>query len=304
MPTWRGKSFENASIDEYKEELLKHLYIIDKKLSNKEMMFIKLHQIVINRIDLPAFKNIRIFPEGIDTYEFLSIADILISDYSSVMIDFAITNKPIIMFTYDYDEYLSERGFYLDINQLPFPRANTANELIEQIKTFTEPDYSSIYEKFLKNESINTIENIFEIIFNENTTIDTKKKTNTYNLSFISLLRSDIDNTLKIINDSLKNTVFIVDQKNIEDLAYRTIINNYPNIKLLVVPNGMSLTYIEHVLLKIYQNTGLIKCVALNIYKNELNRIAYGINIGRITNYTNIEKFKMIEKVFKTNIKE
>ncbi|CUU53003.1 CDP-glycerol glycerophosphotransferase family protein [Actinobacillus pleuropneumoniae] len=46
--------------------------------------------------------------------ELMKIADILISDYSSLVLDFAVLNKPIILFQYDYDEYMKQRGVYFN----------------------------------------------------------------------------------------------------------------------------------------------------------------------------------------------
>ena len=50
--------------------------------------------------------------------ELLMISDALISDYSSVIYDFAILEKPIAMYCYDYEQYNAQRGFYLDGKQL------------------------------------------------------------------------------------------------------------------------------------------------------------------------------------------
>ena len=68
--------------------------------------------------------------------ELLLISDVLISDYSSIMIEFALLDKPIIFFTYDYDTYMSEdRGFYFDFKEnVPGPVVYTTDELIAEIK--------------------------------------------------------------------------------------------------------------------------------------------------------------------------
>lgn len=67
--------------------------------------------------------------------ELLLLADILITDYSSIMIEFALINKPIVFFAYDLDNYLNnERGFYLDYrNDLPGPIVYDSDELIRVI---------------------------------------------------------------------------------------------------------------------------------------------------------------------------
>ena len=64
------------------------------------------------------------------------ISDILITDYSSIMIEYAILNRPIIFFTYDLEYYLAnERGFYYDFKEtVPGPIVYTSDELINTIK--------------------------------------------------------------------------------------------------------------------------------------------------------------------------
>ena len=50
--------------------------------------------------------------------DLLKVADILISDYSSIVFDYAILERPIYCYGYDYENYLVQRGSYTDINQL------------------------------------------------------------------------------------------------------------------------------------------------------------------------------------------
>ena len=68
--------------------------------------------------------------------ELLLISDILITDYSSIMIEFALLNKPVIFFAYDLDNYMdNERGFYLDYKKdLPGPIVYSTEELVNTIK--------------------------------------------------------------------------------------------------------------------------------------------------------------------------
>jgi CDP-glycerol glycerophosphotransferase len=47
----------------------------------------------------------------------LRLTDVLVTDYSSIYIDFLLTNKPILHFTYDLPVYMSERGFVYDFDQ-------------------------------------------------------------------------------------------------------------------------------------------------------------------------------------------
>lgn len=78
-------------------------------------------------IDVSGYKN---------EQELMLISDLLITDYSSIMIEFALLNKPIIFFTYDYDRYLTkDRGFYYDFeSNVPGDIVKTDDELIKLIK--------------------------------------------------------------------------------------------------------------------------------------------------------------------------
>jgi CDP-glycerol glycerophosphotransferase len=58
-------------------------------------------------------------------------ADALVTDYSSVMFDFALTGKPMAFYTYDIEKYRDElRGFYFDFeSRAPGPLCRTTDEL-------------------------------------------------------------------------------------------------------------------------------------------------------------------------------
>lgn len=68
-----------------------------------------------------------------DINELYLAADVLVTDYSSVMFDFAVTGKPIVYFTYDLEEYRDEgRGFYFDLEaEAPGPLCRTTEELVD-----------------------------------------------------------------------------------------------------------------------------------------------------------------------------
>lgn len=68
--------------------------------------------------------------------ELLLISDILITDYSSIMIEFAMLDKPVVFFTYDFDSYLTnERGFYFDFEStVPGPIVRDSSQLIDVIR--------------------------------------------------------------------------------------------------------------------------------------------------------------------------
>ncbi len=69
----------------------------------------------------------------IPTEELLPVADVMITDYSSVMFDYLLYRKPIVLFAPDLDEYEGSRGFYIDYRQIPFPVSETEEELQKAI---------------------------------------------------------------------------------------------------------------------------------------------------------------------------
>ena len=84
--------------------------------------------------------------------ELLLISDMLITDYSSIMIEFALLGKPIVFFTYDFDSYLTEeRGFYFDFKStVPGPIVYDSNQLFNVIRD-NEFEESKISE-FVKTQ--------------------------------------------------------------------------------------------------------------------------------------------------------
>jgi CDP-glycerol glycerophosphotransferase len=92
-----------------------------------------------------------------DVQELLVEADVLISDYSSLMFDFGLTNKPCFLFVPDIDIYTQkDRELYFDIYKLPFSSACTNDELIEVINCFNKENYLNKLRKFY--EDVGSIE--------------------------------------------------------------------------------------------------------------------------------------------------
>ena len=90
------------------------------------------HHYIIDRVPATAdgfVRDVSSYPDGT---ELLLAADVLITDYSSMMVDFANTGRPMLFYTYDLDAYRDEiRGFYLDfIGTVPGPLLSTTDEVI------------------------------------------------------------------------------------------------------------------------------------------------------------------------------
>ncbi|NQD38876.1 hypothetical protein HPT27_17810 [Permianibacter sp. IMCC34836] len=74
-----------------------------------------------------------------DTNAVLSGSSALISDYSSIMIDYLLLNRPIVGYFWDYEKYTAERGMMFDLSSLfPGPIVSTAAELTQQLRQLLE----------------------------------------------------------------------------------------------------------------------------------------------------------------------
>ncbi|MFD8706389.1 CDP-glycerol glycerophosphotransferase family protein [Kitasatospora sp. NPDC059648] len=91
-----------------------------------------------------------------DPQELLLIADVLVTDYSSIMFDFAITGRPVYFFTYDLEHYRDTlRGFYFDFERdAPGPLVPDSAELLGALReladsgTESAPGYAERYRRF------------------------------------------------------------------------------------------------------------------------------------------------------------
>ncbi len=66
--------------------------------------------------------------------DLMMASDILISDYSSIMFDFSILDRPIYVYTYDYDKYKEMRGMYFDVREELPGGSISEEELLSMIK--------------------------------------------------------------------------------------------------------------------------------------------------------------------------
>lgn len=151
MPTWRGNV---RLVNETQEEkLMKYLGEIDKHLQKNQVMYVNLHPYLANKIDYNVYTHIYKFPEELETYDFLNCSDILVTDYSSVFFDFAVSRKKIVLFAYDEKDYFENRGVYMNFSELPFHKVNTIDDLINEFKIIeNDVDYDTFISTYCNYE--------------------------------------------------------------------------------------------------------------------------------------------------------
>ena len=151
MPTYRG-NVAKGKTSKSSVYLQYFLYELEKSLEEDEILYVNLHPLATDGVDFREFKKIKKFPAGYEVYEFLNIADALVTDYSSVFFDFAITGRKTVLFTYDEEEYLATRGMYMDMDELPFTRVYDIKGLTEQLRSPKSYDDTAFLEKFCPYE--------------------------------------------------------------------------------------------------------------------------------------------------------
>lgn len=101
-----------------------------------------------------------------DLYTFIKDVDVLITDYSSIYFDFLCLGKPMILFPFDYDEYVKQsRAFYFDYNLMEAKRVYTWQELENclQTKSYYPPSKAEI-QRFRPISIGNCCERLVEIL--------------------------------------------------------------------------------------------------------------------------------------------
>lgn len=105
-------------------------------LGEEYVVLVKHHPFVQNRPDIPASCSEFAFDVSgkMPIDELLCVADVCISDYSSVVFEYSLFERPMVFFSYDLADYNDWRGFYYDYDELtPGPVLKTNEELIDYL---------------------------------------------------------------------------------------------------------------------------------------------------------------------------
>ena len=101
----------------------------------------RMHEFIIhNKTDMSG-KNYINMNDYDDMQEILAAADVIITDYSSLIWDAALMKKPCFIFATDLAQFIEERDFYTPVDKWPFPLAQSNQELTAVIGSFDEADY-------------------------------------------------------------------------------------------------------------------------------------------------------------------
>jgi CDP-glycerol glycerophosphotransferase (TagB/SpsB family) len=144
VPTWRDNQHDVAG--RYLLDFRLDLAAAADRLAGEWVLLIRGHHLMAGGIQAAAIPGFTIDVTGYpDIGDLLRITDTLITDYSSVMFDFAPTGRPMLFFTYDLESYRDKlRGFYFDFeSDAPGPLLATSDQVVAALA-----DIDSVASKY------------------------------------------------------------------------------------------------------------------------------------------------------------
>jgi CDP-glycerol glycerophosphotransferase len=171
-PTWRDNLFDGPG--RYRLDLRLDLYEAVRKLGDDYVLLFRKHSNIVDRLPLGegAVIDASDYPE---VQELLLATDVLISDYSTLMCDFANTGRPMLFYTYDLANYRDVlRGFYFDFeDEVPGPLITDEADLVaaiadaDAIRAEYDAKYRAFAERFCAWDDGRATERVVDAVFGE-----------------------------------------------------------------------------------------------------------------------------------------
>lgn len=151
-----GKNVYRSGINQLAEMDFDRLFqTLSHKFGGEWVMVCRFHYHVVDLVDWKSLE--KRYPgkfingnQHDDMADYLACSDILITDSSSCMHDFSLTQKPCFLYFPDLDNYENkERGFYIKLEELPFSVAVDFSTLLNNIANHNQKDYENKINQFL-----------------------------------------------------------------------------------------------------------------------------------------------------------
>lgn len=174
-PTYRNNADDSGIIQINSIDIDKLLKILSTKFGGDWVFVFRAHNSVLDKLrensvfDSPYIINGNM---GDDMMEYMTIADAMICDYSGAIFDYVHTYRPCFLYAHDLEHYTQvERGTYMEIKDLPYPFAETPENLYECIMNYNPEDQKNNIDDFNKRignvEDGHASERVVDIILNE-----------------------------------------------------------------------------------------------------------------------------------------
>ncbi|MFD6276934.1 CDP-glycerol glycerophosphotransferase family protein [Streptomyces sp. NPDC060209] len=147
-PTWREDRPKHGG--RYGLDLQLDLEQARKALGEDHVLLVRRHYLVGGSV--PESDFVRDVSRHPDVAELMLISDVLVTDYSSLMFDFAQTGRPMLFHTYDLEHYRDTlRGFCFDFeNRAPGPLISDSAAVVEALRDpdAATADHREAYARF------------------------------------------------------------------------------------------------------------------------------------------------------------
>ncbi|WP_317316764.1 CDP-glycerol glycerophosphotransferase family protein [Longibaculum muris] len=133
-PTFRGANAKHAS---FPMDMIDYDLIGEYLLKTNSIMLIKMHPFVKSPLEIPEkYKDVIIDASVFrEINDILFVTDILITDYSSVIYEFSLFNKPMLFYAFDRMKYEADRGFYEPYSEMvPGKIVRTSEQLVRALE--------------------------------------------------------------------------------------------------------------------------------------------------------------------------
>ena len=150
-PTYRGNDVYGAF---YPQEFL-NVDALARALGSGYVIALKLHPFIKEQLPFSNGEGARVIDVGEyrEINDLLLAADILVTDYSSVIFEYALLSKPVVFYAPDMGDYENKRDFFYDYSEYVYgPLVLNQDELaqsIMSIETIKMLDLTAFKEKFL-----------------------------------------------------------------------------------------------------------------------------------------------------------
>ena len=133
-PTFRGRRQAKAYYPYDKLDFAKIYEVCKQK---NAVFMIKMHPFIQEKVEIPKeyADHIQDFSDYTDINDLYYIANVLITDYSSSVYEYSKLNKPILLYTFDLDDYQLINRVHKNVKEYEFATVCcTLEELLEQLE--------------------------------------------------------------------------------------------------------------------------------------------------------------------------
>lgn len=155
-PTFRGNIYKGVTKSDIDIQLLAD------RLGDEYVVLYKMHPLLAEE-EIKNCNNI-INVTNSELYELFAVSDMLISDYSSIIFDYSILGKPILLYVPDLEIYKETVGCFMEHTELPGVVIETVEELVSNIEKNNITNYEN--RKFITYSDGGNTDRVMELIYN------------------------------------------------------------------------------------------------------------------------------------------